>query len=207
MERSLSRNWWAFAVRGALAIVFALLAVAWSNASPSALARIFGVFAIAEGALALSATSGVPSLERPWPLAIEGTLGLAFGLVGLVAPFQMLASVAWLIASWIATVGVLEGATALRVPGHQATPRLFAAIGVVSLLAAFAVVVSPWVDQIVTVWFLGAWAAFLGVLTFVIALVLRRDVQPQIEPFEMHSVSLQPARVTRPSRPSRPSRR
>lgn len=200
MEHSLSRNWWAFAVRGALAIVFALLAVAWSNASPSALARVFGVFAIAEGALALSATSGVPGLDRPWPLAIEGTLGLAFGLVGLVAPFQMLASVAWLIASWIATVGVLEGATALRVPGgHQATPKLFAAIGVVSLLAAFALVMSPWSEQIVAVWLLGAWAAFLGVLTLVIGLVLRRDLEPRVEPFEMHSVSLQPARVTRPS--------
>jgi uncharacterized membrane protein HdeD (DUF308 family) len=188
-------------------MVFALLAVAWSNAPPAALARIFGVFAVAEGVLALLATAGIPSMDRPWPLAIEGTIGMCFGIVALVAPFQMLASVAWLIASWIATVGVLEGATALRVPGHIATPKLFGAIAVGSLLAAFGVVMSPWVEQIITVWLLGAWAAFLGALTLVIAKVLRRDVQPRITPFEMHSVSLQPARMSRPSRPSRrPSR-
>lgn len=206
MTPMLSKNWWAFAVRGGLSMVFALLAVAWSGASPNALAKIFGVFALAEGALSLLATANLEALERPWPLTIEGVLGLSFGLVGLSAPFSMLSSVAWLIASWIATVGVLEGATALRVPGHVATPRLFAAIGVGSLVSAFAVVIAPWAGwagEIVTVWFVGAWAAFLGALTFVIAMVLRHDTLPRITPFEWYA---RPASISRPSHPSHHSR-
>ncbi len=200
MDRTLSRNWWAFSLRGALAIVFALLIVAWSHASPASLARIFGVFAIAEGALAIGSSLGAHrDVDRPWPLLFEGTIGIFFGLVALIAPFRSLATVAWIIASWIATVGLLEGATALKFGKHVATPRLLAGLSVVSLLAAAAMLFTPRAGEIVTVWLLGAWSAFLGVIAFIVGLVLRRDVEePEFE-FRASMPSLVPARRSRPS--------
>ncbi len=203
MEGTLARNWWAYALRGALAMVFALMIVAWSSASPIALGRVFGVFAIAEGALAIGATLGSHADEdRPWPLLFEGTIGIGFGLVGLIAPLGSITVVAWLIASWIAMVGLLEGATSVKMRRHISTPRVLIGIGVVSLLAASAMLFTPALGEIVVVYLLGAWSAFLGAATFVIGMVLRRDA---------HTSLLFEPRDTVPSivphRPSRPSRR
>jgi uncharacterized membrane protein HdeD (DUF308 family) len=207
MERTLSRNWWAFALRGALAMVFALLVVAWSDATPVSLARIFAVFAIGEGALAIGSSLGASSLgaggadDRPWPLLFEGTIGIGFGLVALIAPFHSLATVAWVVASWIAMVGLLEGATALKFRRHLATPRLLIGLAVVSVIAAAAMVFSPRAGEIVTVWLLGSWSAFLGVVTFMIGMVLRRDHIAELSPYESRTSvpSLIPVRPSRPS--------
>lgn len=200
MEGTLARNWWAFALRGALAMAFALMIVAWSSATPAAIARIFAVFAIGEGALAIGATTGAHSLdERPWPLLFEGAIGIGFGVVALIAPIQALSTVAWLIAGWIAVVGLLDGATALGFHGrHVATPRILAGIGLVSLIAASALVITPRFGEIVTVYLLGAWSAFLGATTFIIGMVLRRDVE---EPEILARGSVPSlVRISRPSR-------
>lgn len=201
MERTLSRNWWAFVLRGALAIVFSLLVVAWSDATPASLARIFAVFAIGEGALAVGSSLGARRDEdRPWPLLFEGTIGIGFGLVALIAPFQSLATVAWVVASWIAMVGLLEGATALKFRRHVATPRLLVGLAIVSVISAAAMVFSPRLGEIVTVWLLGAWAAFLGAVTFIIGMVLHRDVVPTISTeMRVSGPSLAPARTSRPN--------
>lgn len=202
MEGTLARNWWAYALRGALAMAFALMVVAWSSASPMALARVFGVFAIAEGALAIGATLGSHADEdRPWPLLFEGTIGIGFGLVALIAPIGSLTVLAWLVASWIAMVGLLEGVTSIRMRRHISTPRVLIGIAVVSVMAAIAMVLTPALGEIVTVYLLGAWAAFLGAATFVIGMTLRKDAQtPFFEPRDTV-----PSIV--PHRPSRPSRR
>src|SRR5262245_55643561 len=52
MERTLARNWWAIALRGAFAILFGLIAFAWAEATPSFLGTVFGVFLLIEGRLA-----------------------------------------------------------------------------------------------------------------------------------------------------------
>jgi uncharacterized membrane protein HdeD (DUF308 family) len=207
MESTLARNWWAFVLRGALAMVFALMVVAWSSATPMALARVFGVFAIAEGALAIGSTLGARRDEdRPWPLVLEGAIGIGFGLVGLIAPFASLATVAWVIASWIAIVGMLEGATSLKMHRHVTTPRVMVAVGVVSLIAAAAMVFTPYLGEIVTVYLLGGWAAFLGAATFVVGMVMRRDAHTPLfnDRIDRGTLpSLVPVRMSRPSRPSR----
>lgn len=200
MEGTLARNWWAFVLRGALAVAFALMVVAWSSATPMALARVFAVFAISEGALAIGSSLGARADEdRPWPLLLEGAIGSGFGLLALIAPFATLSAVAWVIASWIAVVGILEGATALKMRRHIATPRVLVGIAVVSLLSASAMVFTPWLGEIVTVYLLGAWSAFLGAATFIIGMVLRRDAR---EPLEWEPRASVPSVV--PVRPSRP---
>jgi uncharacterized membrane protein HdeD (DUF308 family) len=197
MQATLSRNWWAFILRGAIALVFALMIFAWSSATPATLGRVFAVFAIAEGALAIGGTLGARSnKDRVYPLLFEGAIGIGFGLMALIAPFHSLRTVAWVIASWIAIVGLLEGATAMKLKNHVSAPRVLSGVAVISILAASAMMFSPPMGEIITVYLLGAWAAFLGAATLMVGLVLRRDV---------HGVVLE--RTTLPSLvPARPSR-
>ena len=48
---SLSRNWWAFVLRGVLALIIAVLAFVMPAQSLLALTLVFGAFAFADGAL------------------------------------------------------------------------------------------------------------------------------------------------------------
>jgi hypothetical protein len=49
MIEGLARYWWAFLVRGLLAVVFGVLAYAWPTISLTAFIIIFGVYAFADG--------------------------------------------------------------------------------------------------------------------------------------------------------------
>ena len=95
--------------------------MAWPLFTLEALLLGFGLYAVADGAVALYA-----GLERRddaypfWPFAIEGALGLVFGGAIIAFP-DMMAFVLWyLIAGWALATGVFElvgglaGAPSLR---------------------------------------------------------------------------------------------
>lgn len=214
MDNTLSRNWWALILRGAIGVLFAFLAYALGEASITTIARTFAVFAIAEGALAISASSGARAREeRPWGFLTEGCVSIAAGLVALIAPWSSGVALVRFIAAWIAVVGLLDGASAIRFRHHLATPRLLIALSVVSVVFALAIAIVPAAYDggvsIVSVWAIGAWAAFFGFVSFLIGFVLRRDVVPTLRE---DRVSI-PVRVSRPSldrgdpRPSAPGYR
>src|SRR5512143_3403744 len=74
----LSRDWWHFAVRGVLAIVFGILALVWPKSAITALVLLFGVFVLVDGIIAV--VSGVQlrqEFKYWWALLLEGLTGIA----------------------------------------------------------------------------------------------------------------------------------
>ena len=55
MDSSLSRVWWALALRGLLGVLFGVAALLWPGATLAAIMLLFGLFAIAEGVFTLAA--------------------------------------------------------------------------------------------------------------------------------------------------------
>lgn len=191
METTLARNWWAIALRGAVAIVFAFAAYFLAAASVQTLARIFGLFALLEGLLAAVTVLGGRHGEEAQPRVffVDAVLGVGFGLVALLAPWRSGAAVVQLVAGWIGLMGLLEASTALRFRKHVGTPRLLVALGVVSLLFAAVLAFVPF-SRFVNVWFIGTWAAFVGALYLVVGIILRRDLtlpEPEEETYVAHA--------------------
>jgi uncharacterized membrane protein HdeD (DUF308 family) len=175
MERTLARNWWAIALRGAFALLFGLIAFAWGGATPAFLGGVFGVFLLVEGGLAACSSLGAHSVEeRAYVSLVEGALGLAFGVV-LLTGIHEPQTVIRLVAAWIAAVGLLEGASSISFRRHVAAPRLLISVAVVStLLGAGLWLFSP--PMLVAVWFIGAWAMFVGATTLFVSYALKPDV-------------------------------
>src|SRR5256885_4424651 len=116
MLDALARNWWVVALRGALAVLFGVLALVWPAITIGVLVLLFGAYALVDGVFALgSALFGGARVEgrRAW-LILEGVVGVAAGIVAFVWPGVTALALLWVIAAWAIITGVLEIATAIR---------------------------------------------------------------------------------------------
>ena len=109
---SLSRNWWAFVLRGVLALIIAVLAFVMPAEALLALTLVFGAFAFADGVFGLvAAIRNIRKGERWGWLMFSGILGIATGVVVVVSPFVatlVLATFLWAsIAFWSVFSGCL----------------------------------------------------------------------------------------------------
>ena len=129
MLQVLSKYWWAFALRGLLAGLFGLLALFVPGWQSWSFARMFCMYAILEGLLAI-----VPSLSSAaekiwWILLFEGMTSLVLGVFSFLGSGGI-GSALWpdvsafmalvLIGFWALATGILKGIEALRLPKEAA---------------------------------------------------------------------------------------
>src|SRR5512139_3675018 len=87
MLEKFSRNWWMFALRGVVAIIFGVVAFARPGQALQALVLLFGAYALVDGIFAISA--GIASrryFERWWAVLLEGMAGVVIGLLTFIWP-------------------------------------------------------------------------------------------------------------------------
>src|SRR5258707_15619178 len=84
----LANNWWAFVLRGILAIAFGLIAFFMPGIALLTLVFMFGFYAIADGVFNLVAAFRRTGVEQQpwWALLIEGVLGVIAGMIALFVP-------------------------------------------------------------------------------------------------------------------------
>src|SRR5882762_5557878 len=101
----ISRSWWMFAWRGAVAVLFGVL---W-------LVALFAAFALLGGGAALIAAIKNRKSDEDWWLALLlGLVGLAAGVIAILHPdLTALVLVLWMGANAIVT-GILDIAMAIR---------------------------------------------------------------------------------------------
>lgn len=80
MHSALARNWWAFAVRGVIAIIFGLVAFAIPAVTMLSLVIVFAAYAIADGIFAIVAAVRAAERHDRWMLfLLEGAAGIVAG--------------------------------------------------------------------------------------------------------------------------------
>ncbi|HEX9347615.1 MAG TPA: DUF308 domain-containing protein, partial [Gemmatimonadales bacterium] len=83
----LVRNWWALALRGALAVLFGVAAFVMPGLTLVVLIALFGAYALIDGVLAIVAgVKAAEHHERFGSLLWRGVLGIAAGLVAFILP-------------------------------------------------------------------------------------------------------------------------
>ena len=183
---TLSRNWWAFVLRGVLALVIAVLAFVMPAESLLALTLVFGAFAFADGVFGLvAAIRNVRKGERWGWLLFSGILGIATGVVVVVSPFVatlVLATFLWAsIAFWSVFSGVLEIVAAIRLRKEIKGEVWLVLSGLISV--ALGVVVTwmlltrPLESFLALGWLLGFYAALFGITMILLGLRLRRALR------------------------------
>lgn len=117
--RSISSNWWAFIIKGFLALIFSVLAFIMPVTAILALAIVFGAFALADGIFGIIASVRKIRKGNRWGwLIFSAIISILAGIAVIVSPLiatVVIASFLWAsISFWSIFVGISEIITALR---------------------------------------------------------------------------------------------
>lgn len=117
--KSISSNWWAFIIKGFLALIFSVLAFIMPVTAILALAIAFGAFALADGIFGIIASVRKIRKGNRWGwLIFSAIISILAGIAVIVSPLiatVVIASFLWAsISFWSIFVGISEIITALR---------------------------------------------------------------------------------------------
>lgn len=169
----LARNWWAFALRGAVAILFGIVAIASPGAVMVSLAMLFAAYLIVDGAFGIvSAVRAAQAHERWGWLIAEAVLNIAMGVLVFAFPTGAVIAFVLVTALWALLTGGAMLVAAFKV--HPEYGRWWLTLGgVVSLGWGVLLLVSPLLGAVVLTWWLGGYAIAFGVILLIFAFQLK----------------------------------
>ncbi|KVR72809.1 heat resistance membrane protein HdeD-GI [Achromobacter ruhlandii] len=183
---SLTENWWIFALRGVLALIFAALAFWMPQSALLAMTLVFGAFSLVNGAFNLvAAVRHIQKKERWGWLLFSGIVGILTGVVVLVAPWvatMVMASFLWAsVGFWAIFTGVLEISAAVRLRQEIKGEIWLAFSGLLSIVLGVIVLwiffSRPVESFLAAGWLLGFYAAVYGVTLLFLSWRLRKTRQ------------------------------
>jgi uncharacterized membrane protein HdeD (DUF308 family) len=179
----LARNWWAFLLRGVLAVLFGLIAVFFPTTAFLSLVIVFGAFALVDGIFAIVSafTSGAKS-ENWWWLILEGVFGIIIGILTIIQPTAM--GLAWIcvIAAWAIVTGIFEIITAIRLRKEITGEWALVLGGVLSVLFGLLALFFPASGAFAIGWVMGVYALIFGLTFIMLAFRLRKHRAGRAEP-------------------------
>jgi uncharacterized membrane protein HdeD (DUF308 family) len=162
MASAMVGNWWALAVRGLAAILFALIAVFAPGITALVLIVLFGAYKLIDGLFALAAAGTARHPGRSRALRLEAVLDLIIAAICIFWPSTALTAAVYLIALWAVLSGI-----ALIAAGIALT-RLVGEIlpivgGALSVLLGIVLFAHPSLGAYALSWWLAVYALLFGI--------------------------------------------
>jgi uncharacterized membrane protein HdeD (DUF308 family) len=172
---SLADNWWLLFLRGVAAIVFGILAFFWPGLTLLTLTLLWGIYALADGLLALWATIAAKGDMAPrWWLGLTGVIGVLAGLVAFIYPGTTTLVLLMFIAAWAIIIGLLQLWGAIEFRRELEDVWLLVLNGVLSIAFGVILFVQPGAGAVALVWMIGWFAVVLGCLYIALAFRLKK---------------------------------
>jgi uncharacterized membrane protein HdeD (DUF308 family) len=176
-EQALAHIWKTTALRGVLAIAFAVVILIWPQIGLTTLIALFGAYTLVSGIATIAgAVSGpVRGSRRAW-LVFEGVLSIAVGVVVFVWPDLSALGLLYAIAAWAIALGILEMSVAFALPLSGGRSLLLALGGVLSIAFGVVMFAHPGAGAVALLALIAAFALVTGAIQIAFALELRRGV-------------------------------
>jgi uncharacterized membrane protein HdeD (DUF308 family) len=170
---SLTRNWWAVALRGLAGILFGVITFVSPGISLAALVLLFGAYSFADGVLSIVSAVRRRGADRWWLLLLQGIVGIGAGVVTLLWPGITAIALLFVVAAWALVGGALQIAAAIRLRKVITGEWLLALGGVLSIALGVLLVLFPGPGALALVIWIGAYAFVFGILLLVLGFKLR----------------------------------
>jgi uncharacterized membrane protein HdeD (DUF308 family) len=139
----IARLWWAFVVRGILGIAFGVVLVLFPGIGLVAVVALFAAWAIIGGVSSLVAAWQARAHRDWWVGLLEGVVGVAAGLVAILAPGLAALGLLFVIATWAVLTGILQLWFAIRMRDQIRGELWLGLSGVVAILFGLLLVLFP----------------------------------------------------------------
>jgi len=168
---ALARNWWLIALRGALGVIFGVIALLMPITTILALVLLFSAYMIVDGVFAIYAAIRAAQQGESWSiLVLQGIASIAAGAIAFFWPGITVLAFVLLIAAWSIVSGCLMLAAAFRTDSGRWWLVLG---GAAAFLFGILMILAPLSGVLVLTWWLGAFALVFGVALIILAFQLR----------------------------------
>ncbi|RSZ60176.1 HdeD family acid-resistance protein [Massilia atriviolacea] len=175
MNDTLLRNWWLLVARGAIAIVFGVLAIAWPAVTLLTLTALFAAFTLLGGAVWIVGAIKYRGMDRHWwmPMLL-GIVSVAVGVLATFNPAITLLTLILLMGANAVVSGVLDIVIAVRVRKLIRGEWLLLLSGLVSIVFGLIVLLFPLgAGAVMLATLIGVYAILTGVLLLCLAVRVR----------------------------------
>jgi uncharacterized membrane protein HdeD (DUF308 family) len=180
MNELLSRAWWLLAVRGAVALLFGLLALLWPGMTLLFLVAIFATYALIGGTVSLvGAIKNRQSDDDWWLVLLLGLVSIGAGVIAILHPDLTTLVLVLMMGATALMSGVLDIAVAIRLRRVIRHEWLLGLSGTASIVFGVAVFLFPGPGALALVWLISLHALLTGVLLLAAALRLRSLGRPR----------------------------
>lgn len=173
LNHSLARNWWLIALRDALAIAFALLAVAMPVSTLISLILVFAAYMPVDGIFAIVASLRAARHSKRWgTLFLGGIVAIITGVLAAAWPGITALAFVVLMAAW----SILSGSALLVAAIHLKLDHggwWLTLGGLASIAFGILLAVAPLAGAVVLRWWIGIYAFVFGIAMLVLAVTLR----------------------------------
>lgn len=181
MNEPILRSWWVFALRGVIAILFAVMAVTWPGLTLLALTALFAAYALLSGIiLIVGAVRNRKTDDHWWMLLLLGTVGIVAAVIAVVHPSLTALILVLVIGANALVSGVLDIAVAIRLRRMIHDEWLMIINGIASVVFGVLVFLFPAAGALALVWLISLYAMVTGVLLLGLAFRLRARAKARI---------------------------
>ena len=173
MLNALSRNWWATALRGLLAVGVGILAWIRPEIFWASLVLVFGVYAVVDGVFAIVPVITGETRDRALHF-LEGVLGIVVGVIVFLYPDQAGRAIVLVIGLWAVGTGVVEIVSAVQLRREIVDEWLLGLGGLLSLILGVILIVRPEFGRVTTTYVLGTYGLIFSVVLVMLGLRLRQ---------------------------------
>jgi uncharacterized membrane protein HdeD (DUF308 family) len=164
------RSWWTLLIKGIVAIVIGILALAMPGSMRDLAVKFLGLFVLLVG---IVATVGALMHRREsdkWiVMLIPGLVGIIIGVLALAVPAVITAILIYLIAIWALIHGVSEIYGALKFREETKGDWVPLVVGITSVIFGILLLVNPLTAGAVFTWLIGLLILIMGAFWLILA--------------------------------------
>ncbi|MBE7515272.1 MAG: HdeD family acid-resistance protein [Chloracidobacterium sp.] len=171
----LAKNWWAFLLRGIIALIFGAVAIMAPSVAFISLVLVFGIFALVDGIFSIaSAFASNAKSENWWWLMLEGLVGILIGFLTIFQTSVMGDAWLFLIAAWAIINGVFKVVAAVRLRKVIKGEVWMILSGLLSVAFGVLVAMNPASGAFAVGFIIGIYAFLFGIMLILLSMKLKR---------------------------------
>ena len=175
MRDLLARSWWMFAWRGAVAVLFGVLAWMWPGLTLLWLVAMFAAYTILGGGAAIVSSVRHRQADQGWWLImLWGIISVAAGILAIFYPGLTALALVLLMGATALVTGIFDIVVAIRLRKVLRREWLLILSGVVAIAFGVLVLFFPGAGALALVWLISFYAVLSGVLLLSLAWQARK---------------------------------